>query len=58
MKPPLRDELPRAYAQRLARAKAAAVSAPGCLVLAADTVVAAGRRILPKADTEADARAA
>ena len=55
---PDRDELPRAYAQRLARAKAATVSAPGCLVLAADTVVAAGRRILPKADTEADARAA
>ena len=55
---PDRDELPRAYAQRLARAKAATVSAPGCLVLAADTVVAAGRRILPKAETEADARAA
>ena len=53
---PDRDELPRAYVQRLARAKAATVSASGCLVLAADTVVAAGRRILPKADTEADAR--
>ena len=43
--------------ERLARAKAAAVAAPGCLVLAADTVVAAGRRILPKAETEAEARA-
>ena len=53
---PLRDELPRSHAQRLARAKAAAVAAPGCYVLAADTVVAAGRRILPKAETEADAR--
>jgi septum formation protein len=53
---PLRDEPPREHAQRLARAKAAAVAAPGCYVLAADTVVAAGRRILPKAETEADAR--
>ncbi|HEY1932460.1 MAG TPA: Maf family nucleotide pyrophosphatase [Acetobacteraceae bacterium] len=54
---PLRDEAPRLCALRLARAKAAAVDAPGCLVLAADTVVAAGRRLLPKADTEAQARA-
>lgn len=53
---PVRAELPRAYALRLARAKAGAVAAPGCLVLAADTVVAAGRRILPKAETEAEAR--
>lgn len=53
---PLRDELPRQYAQRLARAKADAVGAPGAYVLAADTVVAAGRRILGKAETEADAR--
>jgi septum formation protein len=52
----LRDELPRQHAQRLARAKSAAVAAPGCYVLAADTVVAAGRRILPKAETEADVR--
>ncbi len=53
---PLRDELPRIYALRLARAKAAAVAAktPGALVLAADTVVACGRRILPKAETEAE----
>ena len=34
-----------------------AVDAPGCFVLAADTVVAAGRRILPKAETETQARA-
>ena len=45
-----RDELPRLYAQRMARAKAAAVASPDHLVLAADTVVAVGRRILPKAD--------
>lgn len=53
---PLPDELPRDYARRLARAKAAAVEAPGALVLAADTVVAAGRRILPKAESEAELR--
>jgi len=53
---PARAELPRACALRLARAKADAVAAPGCLVLAADTIVAAGRRILPKAETEAEAR--
>jgi septum formation protein len=53
---PSRDELPRAYALRIARAKAEAVAPPDCLVLAADTVVAAGRRILPKAETEAEAR--
>jgi septum formation protein len=53
---PARTELPRPYAQRMARAKAAAVSVPGRFVLAADTVVAVGRRILPKAATEAEAR--
>jgi septum formation protein len=52
---PARDELPRPYAERMARAKAAAVSAH-CLVLAADTVVAAGRRILPKAEDADDVR--
>jgi len=46
-----RDELPRTYARRMARAKAEAVRCPGCFVLAADTVVSVGRRILPKADT-------
>ena len=54
---PLRDELPRPYAERMARAKAAAVACPGMFVLAGDTVVAAGRRILPKAETEQQARA-
>jgi septum formation protein len=48
---PARDELPRLYAIRMARAKAAAVQSPDHLVLAADTVVSAGRRILPKADS-------
>ena len=55
---PLKGELPARYAGRMAAAKAAAVDAPGALVLAADTVVAAGRRILPKAETEAEARSA
>ena len=55
---PLKGELPRAHVQRLAQAKAAAVAArqPGAFVLAADTVVALGRRILPKAEDEATAR--
>jgi septum formation protein len=58
---PRRAELPRAYASRLALAKAEAVanawSGDPALVLAADTVVACGRRILPKAVTEDDVRA-
>jgi septum formation protein len=47
------------YARRMAAAKAAAVAIrhPGSLILAADTVVAVGRRILPKTETEAEARA-
>ena len=53
---PLRDELPRHCAQRLARAKADAVPKVEEIVLAADTVVAAGRRILPKTETAAEAR--
>jgi nucleoside triphosphate pyrophosphatase len=53
---PLRDELPRQHVQRLARAKAACIEGTGCYVLAADTVVAMGRRILPKAETETEAR--
>jgi len=50
---PGKGELPRVYALRLALAKAEAVAAkePAALVLAADTVVACGRRILPKAET-------
>ena len=54
---PLKGELPAPYARRIAAAKAAAVTEPSALVLAADTVVAAGRRILPKTDDEAEARA-
>lgn len=53
---PLRGELPRDYAMRMGREKALAVDAPGH-VLAGDTVVAVGRRILPKTETEAEARA-
>lgn len=53
-------ELPAAYAARLAREKCAAVAgraeAAGSIVLAADTVVACGRRILPKAEDAATAR--
>lgn len=46
---PARGELPRPYAVRLAREKAAAVSAgPEDIVLCADTTVALGRRILGK----------
>ncbi len=56
---PRRGELPAQYAARLARAKADTVAArhDDCFVLAADTVVATGRRILPKpADREAARR--
>ncbi|HYD73525.1 MAG TPA: Maf family nucleotide pyrophosphatase [Candidatus Binatia bacterium] len=52
---PLKKETPRALALRLACAKAEAVIADG-RVLAADTVVAVGRRVLPKAEMEKDAR--
>jgi septum formation protein len=54
---PRAGELPVAYACRMAAEKAAAVAEPGAIVLAADTVVAAGRRILPKTEDEAEARA-
>lgn len=52
------NELPAAYAARIAAAKAQHVAAlhKGQTVLAADTVVALGRRILPKAEDEATAR--
>ncbi|HYI48343.1 MAG TPA: nucleoside triphosphate pyrophosphatase [Allosphingosinicella sp.] len=53
----LKGELPVPYARRMAAAKAAAVAQAGALTLAADTVVAAGRRILPKTESEAEARA-
>jgi septum formation protein len=53
-----RGELPRDHAARLARQKAQSVAArePDALVLAADTVVAVGRRILPKVEDEATLR--
>jgi len=53
---PLKGELPRAYARRLAVEKARAVAhapdrAPDEIVIAGDTSVALGRRVLPPADT-------
>ena len=56
---PLPGETPRNHAVRLAagKARAAAALAPGALILAGDTVVGVGRRILPKAEDEATARA-
>lgn len=53
---PHRGELPRDYAKRMAREKALAVDGGDAHVLAGDTVVAAGRRILPKTEDEASAR--
>jgi septum formation protein len=54
-----KGELPRQHAVRLAREKAQTVAAdqPDALVLAADTVVAVGRLILPKVEDEATLRA-
>jgi len=62
---PVKGELPRALANRLARAKAQAALASvriseelrGSYVLAADTVVAVGRRVMPKAEMLEDAAA-
>ena len=53
---PRKTELPRDYAVRMAREKAQAAADESAFVLAGDTVVAAGRRILPKAEDEATAR--
>src|SRR2546423_2156038 len=55
---PRRGELPAGHVIRLAEAKARAVQPrhPEAFILAADTVVACGRRILPKAEDEATAR--
>lgn len=55
---PLKGEQPRGLADRLALAKAQTIAAkhPAAIILAADTVVACGRRILPKAETEQEAR--
>ena len=60
---PLKAELPRQLAQRLAKEKAEAALAwskrepdwTGAFILTADTVVAVGRRILPKAETVEEA---
>ena len=53
---PLNDELPRQLALRLAQEKARAVAAeyPNHIIIAADNVVAVGRRILDKAETDDD----
>ena len=55
---PLKGEMPPRYAARVAAAKAVLVAGrhPGSAVLGADTVVAAGRRILPKTEDAAEAR--
>lgn len=55
---PHERELPRAYARRMAAEKAAAIAQrhPESAILSGDTVVAVGRRILPKAQSAADAR--
>src|ERR1700722_4158420 len=55
---PRKDELPLLHAERLAAEKARLVAQrhPGDFVLGADTVVGCGRRILPKAETLAEAR--
>ena len=56
---PLKDETPRLLAVRLAQAKARKVAPDyaGSHVLAADTVVAVGRRVLPKAEDADQVRA-
>lgn len=56
---PQPDELPARYAARMAAEKAALVAArhAGACILGADTVVAAGRRILPKTENAEEARA-
>jgi septum formation protein len=55
-----RNEMPRAYALRLAQTKARAVveqwTGAQSVILAADTVVALGRRILPKAESDREVR--
>ena len=57
---PNRDEMPAAYARRMAVEKAAAAATreipDGAAILAGDTVVARGRMILPKTETEDAAR--
>jgi septum formation protein len=56
---PWKAELPAHYAARVAAEKGAVVATRhgGSLILSGDTVVAVGRRILPKAETETEGRA-
>jgi septum formation protein len=56
---PHKAELPHLFASRMASEKAAAIAPAeaASLILAADTVVAVGRRILGKAKDQAEARA-
>lgn len=55
---PLKSELPRVHAERLAAEKARSVAVAWdrkpAIILAADTVVALGRRVLPKAQSDDD----
>ena len=57
---PKRGELPAVYARRMAHEKAEAAAnfdiPPSATVIAGDTVVACGRMILPKTETEVEAR--
>jgi septum formation protein len=55
---PLKAELPATYVRRIAEEKArkTATAHKGAIILAADTIVAVGRRILLKAETEEEAR--
>ena len=55
---PIAGELPKGHALRLAREKAIKVASdnPDSIILAADTVVGVGRRILPKTETIDEAR--
>ncbi|MGB0908644.1 MAG: Maf family protein [Maricaulaceae bacterium] len=55
---PIEGELPRPHALRLAQEKALRISADhaGSIIIAADTVVGVGRRILPKTEIETEAR--
>jgi septum formation protein len=55
----LKDETPRQLALRLAvdKARAVAIQKPDSFILAADTVVCVGRRLLDKAHTPSDVEA-
>lgn len=55
---PLKGELPRDYVKRVALEKAGKIAKenPNDTILAADTTVVVGRRILPKTENEQEAR--